>query len=400
MNFKPDTKDDNFRDQLRQFFKECLPRDLARRGKRHYTPTREDMCSWQGILNAHGFGAPHWSPENGGAGWTGRQRVIFDQELAAAHAPAVNVQGLTLFGPVLNEFGTAEQKNRFREPLLSGKVVWCQGFSEPGSGSDLASLRTSAVRKGDSWIINGQKIWTSQANLADWVFLLARTSTCHKKQDGISFFLIDMKTPGISVRPIISIDGQHHLNETFYDNVVVPAENMIGAEGHGWTIAKFLLNNERIFGSADMPALYRSLARAREIGKLEQKDGKPLIADTDFAVRLARLDFEVAVLEMKLIETVSRSELSERDLGVVGSALKVRATEVYMALTELAVEALGDAGPVAFPDPECFPSTQAPPAPEYAEGVAAAYFYSRAASIYGGTNEIMRNIIAKAKFGF
>lgn len=400
MEFSPDPTEQIFREELRSFLSANLPPDLAARGRRHYTPTREEMRRWQSILFEHGYGQPHWAVEHGGKGWSGRQRMIFDQELARAHAPVTNVQGFALFGPVLNAFGTAEQQARFREPLLSGKVVWCQGFSEPGSGSDLASLRTSAVRQGENWVINGQKIWTSQASLADWVFLLARTSTEGKKQEGISFFLIDMKSPGVSVRPIISIDGQHHLNETFYDDVVVPAENLIGAPGQGWSIAKFLLNNERLFGSADMPALYMSLDRVRGIAARRVSNGKPLIEDQEFASRLARLNFEVAAIEMKMIETIARGQMSERDLSIVGSSIKVRATEVYMKLTQLAVEALGDFGALSFPDPDGAAALDPAPAPEYAEGIAVAYFYSRAAAIYGGTNEIQRNIIAKAKFGF
>ena len=400
MDFRPDPYEASFREGIRAFLAAHLPADLAERGRRHYTPTRDEMLRWQAILHAHGFAAPHWSVEYGGRGWSGRQRMVFEQELARAHAPVTNVQGMTLFGPVLNAFGTPAQKERFREPLLYGEVIWCQGFSEPGSGSDLASLRTRAVRSGDDWIVNGQKIWTSQATLSDWVFLLARTSDGPKKQSGISFFLIDMKSPGITVRPIISIDGQHHLNETFYDNVSVPAANLIGEEGQGWAIAKFLLNNDRLFGSADMPALYHSLERARLIARTERRGGDPLIADLAFAQRLARLEIEVDALEMKLLEASSRDTIPERELSILGSAMKVRATEVYMALTELAVEALGDHGAVLFPDPDGVQGNLGAPAPVHAEGVAVAYFYSRAAAIYGGTNEIQRNIIAKARFGF
>ncbi|MEP7349403.1 MAG: acyl-CoA dehydrogenase family protein [Sphingorhabdus sp.] len=400
MEFAADPEEDAFREEIRAFLKDHLPADLEARGRRHYTATREEMLRWQSILHAHGYGQPHWAVEHGGKGWTGRQRMIFDQELANAHAPVTNVQGFALFGPVLNAFGTPEQQAQFREPLLSGTVVWCQGFSEPGSGSDLASLRTSAVRQGDNWVINGQKIWTSQASLADWIFLLARTSSEGKKQEGISFILVDMKSPGVSVRPIISIDGQHHLNETFFDDVVVPADNMIGEPGQGWSIAKFLLNNERLFGSADMPALYMSLERVMDIAGRQKANGQRLLDDAEFAARVARLYFEIAVIEMKMIETIARGAMSERDLSIVGSSIKVRATEVYMKLTQLAVEALGDFGAVAFPDPEGTAPAQPAPGPQHAEGIAVAYFYSRAAAIYGGTNEIQRNIIAKAKFGF
>lgn len=400
MDFKPDPGDELFRQEVRSFLRSYLPPDYAEFGRRRYTLPREVMLGWQSILHIHGYGQPHWRVEDGGKGWSGRQRMIFDQELAAAYAPGTNVQGMALFGPVLNEFGTPEQKERFREPLLSGQTFWCQGFSEPGSGSDLASLRTSAVRDGDRWVINGQKIWTTQANMADWVFLLARTSNDGRKQEGISFFLIDMKTPGISVRPILTIDGEHHLNETFYDDVAVPLDNLIGGEGQGWAIAKFLLNNERLFGSADMPALYVSLARVLQLAKQDRDGSPPLIEGGVFAGRLAQLEFEIVALEMKLMETVARGKISDRDLSIVGSSIKVRATETYMALTELAVEALGDTGPLAIPDPSIGGDGAKASVAAEAEGIATAYFYSRAAAIYGGTNEIQRNIISKAKFGF
>lgn len=399
MHFKQAESEKEFRKSIRETLKDILPEDISRRAKRHYTPSRSDLMRWQGILHAQGLGAPHWSVDNGGAGWSGRQRIIFDQELAEAHAPEINVQGLALFGPVLNEFGTKEQKERFREPLLSGKVIWCQGFSEPGAGSDLASLRTRAVRDGENWVITGQKIWTSHAHIADWVFLLARTRPDGKKQDGISFFVIDMKTPGIEVRPILSIDGQHHLNETFYDNVIVPSSNMIGEEGQGWAIAKFLLNNERLFGAADMPNLYKALSRAREIGMAETRNGKPLLLEPSYACRYAKLQFEVDVIEMKLVATTSRNSLSERELSVIGSSLKVKATDVYMAIAEFSMELLGCAGVAHIQDPEADGVSRNQSMPDYAAGVNVVYFHSRAASIYGGTNEIQRNIIVKARFG-
>lgn len=399
MDFDPDPGEVTFRQEVRSFLEANLPPDMARRGRRAYTHRRDDMLRWQEILAKGGYGVPEWSAAAGGRGWTGRQRMIFDQELARADAPAVNVQGLTLVAPVLREFGTPEQKKRFLEPLIAGKTIWCQGFSEPGAGSDLAALRTAATRVESGWKLSGQKIWTSQAHMADWCFILARTSIEARKQQGISFFLMDMKQPGIDVRPIISIDDQHHLNEVFLNEAFVPDGQLVGEEGQGWAIAKFLLNNERLFGSADMPSMYRSLARVRRIAESRSHRGRPLIENPAFRRKLARLEIQVQVIEFKLMATAAKEDISERELSIVGSAIKIRATETYMALMTLAVEALGDDGAVLFPDPEGEEAWPEPPAPAYAEGTLAEYFFSRAASIYGGTNEIQRNIIAKSRFG-
>lgn len=400
MEFSTDPQDQQFRERIRSLLKEQLTPELARAGRRRYAPKREHLRAWQAQLYAAGLGAGYWSEEDGGAGWNGRQRLIFDEELAALHAPLINVQGITLFGPVLNRYGTEAQKERFRADLLQGEAIWCQGFSEPGAGSDLASLRTTATPCEGGWLINGQKIWTSQANIADWIFLLARTNTNVKKQAGLSFFVADMQSPGIEVRPIISIDGQHHLNEVFIENLFVPTENLIGEQGQGWEIAKFLLNDERIFGSADLPALLGLLDHIREIAAHEHDSAARLIDDEAFWTRYCRLEFEVEMIRMKIANVVSGPDLEDAELAITGSSIKIQATETYMALAELAAWALGDNGPLFVPDPEGNTAQLSAPVPSYAEGITTKYLYSRAASIYGGANEIQRDIIAKARFGW
>jgi len=398
VDFRPDPGDEQFRADVRALLERHLTEELMLAGKRRYAPKQAQLRAWQSALFEAGIGAGHWATGDGGAGWSGRQRLIFDEEAARLHAPYINVQGITLFGPVLNRYGTEAQKERFRAQVLDGRAIWCQGFSEPNAGSDLASLRTSAVRENGGWRINGQKIWTSQADIADWIFLLARTDPSVKKQSGLSFFVADMRSPGITVRPIISIDGQHHLNEVFFENLIVPEDNLIGAPGQGWEVAKFLLNDERIFGSADLPALLGLVDRIAEIAAVERRDGRPLYEDGEFRVRFSRLEFEVEMIRMKILEIVSGAALGGARLAVVGSAIKIQATETYMALAELATWALGDMGPVFVPDPER--SSEGPSVPAHVEGVTTKYLYSRAASIYGGTNEVQRDIIAKAPFGW
>lgn len=400
MDFLEDPRDEAFRERIRSLLAAGITPELALAGKRRYAPKREHLQEWQRRLNDAGLAAGHWPVESGGAGWNGKQRLIFDEECAASNAPLINVQGVTLFGPVLNKFGTEEQKRRFRKEILRGDAIWCQGFSEPNAGSDLASLRTSAAPVEGGWVINGQKIWTSQGDIADWIFLLARTEQDVKKQRGLSFFVADMRSPGIEVRPIFSIDGQHHLNEVFFENLFIPTENLIGQPGQGWDIAKFLLNDERIFGSADLPVLLGLLDHLRDIAANEERDGRRLIHDSHFQEQFSRLEFEVELIRMKVLHVVSQPPLQGAELAIVGSAIKVQATETYMALAELATWSLGDQAAVYFPDPERASHSILPPGPEHAEGITTKYLYSRAAAIYGGANEVQRDIIAKARFGW
>lgn len=397
MHFETDHRLKGFRHEVRAFLHESLPPDLARRGARGYMSSRADTLRWQRILYDKGWGAPQWPAADGGTGWSAMQQVVFEEECAFAGAPVRNIQAISTLGPIINAFGTPEQKSRFIPPILRGEVFWCQGFSEPEAGSDLASLKTRADRDGDTYVVNGQKIWTSLAHWADWVFLLVRTGTAARKQAGLSLLLVDMKTPGITIRPIISIDGCHHLNQTFYDGVAVPVANRIGPEDGAWDVTKHLLGNERVFGSADLPMLKRYLFLIKRTAQLcVNVRGTTLVDDELFMARLAELEMEVLAIEMFIFRLIGTGEKSSGRGWVNGSVLKIRAAEVHQKLGELLLETLGDHAAVFRPDPEgeYVPETE-PPGPAYGAGWAADFFYRRAKSIAGGTSEIQRNIIAK-----
>jgi acyl-CoA dehydrogenase len=397
MDFQPDAGLDAFRQQVRAFLREHLPRDLTGKPVGSVRSTRLDLVRWQKILNQQGWGAPYWAQTDGGTGWPVLQRLVFDEECIAAGAPTQDGFAQKLLGPVLNEFASPEQKAEHIPPILSGERLWCQGFSEPGSGSDLASLRTRAERDGDHYVVNGQKIWTSYAHESDWIFLLARTDTEVKKQAGISFLLVDMKSPGITVRPIRSIDDCHHLNETFFDNVRVPVANRVGAEGAGWTITKFLLNNEHA-SAADLPILRRYLMQLRKLAVTQRAGRDPLIAQQAFALRLARLETDVTVIAA-MVERVAAMEQDHSPAAhAMGSILKLRGTELQQRMSELMVEALGDYGAVAYPEPHDACEGEPFPHQDAARGIANEMFFRRASTIYGGTSEVQRGIIAKMLF--
>jgi acyl-CoA dehydrogenase len=322
---------------------------------------------------------------------------VFDDECSAAGTPTLDGFVHKMLGPVLNSFATPEQKAEHLPAVFNGERLWCQGFSEPGAGSDLASLRTRAERDGDHYVVNGQKIWTSYAHDADWIFLLVRTNTDVKKQAGISFLLVDMCTPGITVRPIRSIDDAHHLNETFFDNVRVPVANLIGGEGQGWSITKFLLNNEHAT-VADLPELKRYMRELRLIGCTLQVDDQPLFEQPGFALKLARLDAELQAIEM-LVQRVARLEQQHNPAShTLGSILKIRATELQQRMTEAQIEALGDYGAIAYPHPHEADPQQPFPQQALARGISHDMFLRRASTIYGGTSEVQRGIIAKMLF--
>ncbi len=397
MDFQPDAGLDAFREQAREFVREHLPRDLAGKPVGSVRSMRADLVRWQKILNQHGWGAPYWAREHGGTGWTVLQRLAFDEACVAAGAPTQDGFAQKLLGPVLNEFASAQQKAEHVPLILNGERLWCQGFSEPGSGSDLASLNTRAERDGDHYVVNGQKIWTSYAHESDWIFLLVRTNTDVKKQAGISFLLVDMKTPGITVRPIRSIDDCHHLNETFFDNVRVPVANRVGEEGDGWKITKFLLNNEHA-SAADLPMLRRYLLQLRTLASTQRVHASPLIAQPAFALRLARLEAEVSAVAM-MVERVAAMEQDHSPAAhAMGSMLKVRGTELQQRLSELLVEALGEYGAVAYPEPHDACLDAPLPSQDVGRGIANEMFFRRASTIYGGTSEVQRGIIAKMLF--
>ncbi|WP_175944983.1 acyl-CoA dehydrogenase family protein [Caballeronia sp. BCC1704] len=397
MDFQPDPGLDAFRKEVRAFLRESLPAVLAGKPVGSVRSMRADLVRWQRILNERGWGAPYWPKQHDGTGWSVMQRLVFDEECVAAGAPTQDGFAHKLFGPVLNEFGSPEQKAQHRPLILSGERLWCQGFSEPGSGSDLASLSTRAERDGDHYIVNGQKIWTSYAHESDWIFLLVRTTADAKKQAGISFLLVDMATPGITVRPIRSIDDCHHLNETFFDNVRVPVANRIGEEGDGWKITKFLLNNEHAT-AADLPILRRFLAQIRTLARSEHSGGRLLIEEPEFAQKLARFEAEVNAIATMVTRVAAMEEDHSPAAHAMGSILKVRGTELQQRLSEFIVEALGDYGAVAYPEPHD-PATGDPlPHQQIARGMANEMFFRRASTIYGGTSEVQRGIIAKMLF--
>lgn len=384
-----------FRDEVRDFIRDNLPADIRSKVRRQVHLERPEIDAWQKILFRRGWGAPGWPVEHGGTGWSVVQRHIFEEETAALDCPPQSPFGLSMVGPVIYTFGDETQKRHYPPRIVSAEDWWCQGYSEPGSGSDLASLRTKAVAEGEDYIVNGHKIWTTQAQFADWMFCLVRTDFEVKQQEGISFLLIDMKTPGIDVKPIITIDEGHSVNEVFLDNVRVPRRNLIGREGKGWTYAKFLLGNERT-GIAQVGGSKRRLQRLKEIARAEHVDGRPLIGEPSFRERLAQVEIELMALEYTNLRFLADAA-SGRPLGPETSILKIRGSEIGQRISELAVEALGH---YAIPyEMAREGANEPPPGPEHGEGLVGTYLYGRAYTIYGGSNEIQRNIIAKMVLG-
>ena len=403
MDFTTDMSEQAFREEIRSFLNENLPADMAARGRSGYLANKQDALAWQKVLARRGWSVPHWPEEYGGPGWTSRQRYIFDEECYLAGAPVTNIAGVGLVGPVIYTYGNDAQKRRFLPDIRQGNTYWIQGFSEPGAGSDLASLRTTAIRDGGHYILNGQKIWTSHGAYGDWNFVLARTDPdAPKKQTGISFLLVDVKSPGLTVRPIRSLEGSHHLAEVFYDDVRVPAENLVGEENKGWEYTKLLLFNERAFYGAEAPSLKRYLSKIKQYAQLERDGETPLLADPVFAARLAELELEVAAVDITVARVIEHGLCDRNGGAAIGSILKVRGTELAQKLTDMLVETVGDYGAYYYPDTNELPGlrNQAHPGPGYARGLMAELVYRRASSIYGGTNEIQRNIIARTLFGF
>jgi acyl-CoA dehydrogenase len=402
MDFISEPINEQFRAQVRDFLAAHLPADLAWRGQQGYLPDRGDSLRWTRILHETcGWSVPFWPREYGGTGWTAEQRYIFEEECYLAGAPLQNQAGVTLVGPVIFRFGNEEQKRRFLPPIQRGEVFWVQGFSEPGAGSDLASLRTAAVRNGDHYVVTGQKIWTSWGIYGDWNFVLVRTDATVKPQKGISFLLVDMKSPGVTVKPIHTLDGGHHLAEVFYDGVRVPAENLVGEENKGWSYTKALLFDERAILGAEAPALKRYLSKIRRYAGQTRDGDRPVLDDPTFAIRLAQYELEVLAIDMT-VKRVLHQEISDQGEGMaLGSILKVRGSELHQRLTEMLMEVLGEYGAVFYPDPNEDHSLRGRSlaGPEFAPGLAAELFYRRACTIYCGTAEIQRNIIAKALFG-
>lgn len=393
-------EDLKFRDEVRAWIAENFDAKLKAmqaQSKNGYLD-KASMVAWQKKLYERGWIAPDWPVEHGGPGFTPTQRYIFNMEMAAAGTPQTSPMGLKMVAPVIMAFGTDEQKRTFLPPILRSDIWWCQGYSEPGSGSDLASLQMKAVRDGDHYVLNGSKIWTTHAQWADWMFCLVRTAQEKNRQDGISFVLVDMTTPGIAVQALPTLDGpvegQQEVNQVFFDNVRVPVANRIGEEGKGWTYAKYLLEFER--GNAYAPGLKTALAKAR---RLAQYEG--VANDPDLARKFAEMEIRIAALdatELRIFSSLS----SGKSVGAASSMLKCAGSEAQQAISELALEAIGHyAQPfVADTWAEVQGRSNAPrPGPDYAAPVAPAYFNYRKTSIYAGSNEVQRNIMAKMVLG-
>ncbi len=403
MDFSFSEEDRQFQHEARAWLDEAWPAEARRRRTKSAMMriSRQDQMRWQQQLAKKGWAAPNWPVEHGGAGFTPSQNYIFDLEMARAGAPTVLPFGITMVAPVIMKFGTPEQKERFLPDILHSRVWWCQGYSEPGAGSDLASLRMKAENKGGHYLVNGVKAWTTLAQHADWIFCLVRTSVEQRRQIGISFLLIDMKTPGVTVKPIITLDqppdGLQEINTVYFEDVEVPKANLIGEEGKGWTCAKYLLEFER--GNAYSPALKESLASLKALAAAEPNgDGGALAADEDFTARLR--DLEVQVLAMEAVELRILGALAAgQNVGPESSMLKTRGTELQQAVTELTLELYGNhVFPLDNSTPFAGDNFQ-PAGPVHANGVSQSYFNTRKASIYAGSNEIQRNIMAKLVLG-
>ena len=386
-----------FRAEVRAFIAEALPADIRRKMEGGLHLGREDHVRWQKVLYEKGWIAPAWPVEHGGTGWSPTRRYIFEEELSRGGAPGIIPFGLGMVGPVIQAFGSDEQKARFLPRILSSDDWWCQGYSEPGSGSDLASLRTRAVEDGEDYVVNGHKIWTTMAHWADWMFCLVRTDLDVKPQAGISFLLIDMRSAGIDVRPIVTMDLGHTVNEVFLEDVRVPKANLVGQEGQGWTYAKFLLGHERT-GIAEVGRSKQQLAQLKAIAGAELSGGAPLIAGRRFRDKVAEVEIELLALEYTQLRGLAEEEAG-RAPGPESSILKIKGSEVRQAISELAVEALGNYAAPYEPEALVEGWNEEPVGPDYAAGAMPAYLHDRAASIYGGTNEIQKNIIAKMVLG-
>ena len=392
-----------FQKEVRDWIAANMPPEVAEESRRSRTShvSKERLLQWQKKLAERGWLCPNWPKEYGGPGWTSTQKFIFEMEMARADSPYLSSFSIKMVAPVLMKYGSETQKKRFLPKIAAAEELWCQGYSEPGSGSDLASLRTKAERQGDHYLVNGQKIWTTNAHFADWIFCLVRTSNEGKRQEGISFLLIDMKSPGIRVDPIYLVDGtrtpmRHEVNQVFFTDVKVPVENRVGEENKGWTYAKYLLEFER-GGQAHGPRLRKAFRHLQTLAKSQMDEGEPLSADPQWREKMAALEMELDAVEMN--ELMFYSSLKTGDApGNMASIVKMRGTEVGQKITELAVEAVGWYG-VPFTELRNYDSNVVPVGGEYVDDVAPRYFNNRKTTIYGGSSEVQRNVLAKAMLG-
>ena len=399
MELKLSAEEQAFQMGIRNWFEEKLPEDHPYRGGSIINMTREEMADWQSILNSNGWGAIGWPEEHGGTGWSDPQKAIFQSEAARVNAPGQSPFGVTMVGPVICAFGTDEQKAEHLPHILEGSRFWCQGYSEPGSGSDLASLRTAAVRDGDDYVVNGQKIWTTQAHIADWIFCLVRTSTEGKPQQGISFLLIDMKTPGIEVKPIYSIDGDHHLNEVYFTDVRVPVKNLVGEENEGWTYAKYLLGHERA-GIAGTDIIVNGLANLKTVhAYLSETAGESYQSDA-FERRHTELSVRYEALQM-LENRALFAEQGSGDSLILPLPMKTLGTELQQDMGDLAYDMLAADSTVMF-SAETFQPKVGDNEPNYrakAPHLTHSMLFNRASTIFGGTTEVQKGIMSKFVLG-
>ena len=381
-----------FRDEVRSWLDANLPDDLRDKVTGYKGLTKDDIQRWHKILAAKGWSVPHWPQEWGGTGWNITQRYLYEEQFGLAGAPLLPSFGPSMCASVLLRFGSQQQKDRFLPRIREGDDFWVQGYSEPGAGSDLAALKTRAMRDGDVYRVTGQKIWTTLGQYGDWIFCLVRTDpTAEKRQEGISFLLIDMKSPGITVRPLILMDGGHEVNEVFFDDVAVPVDNLVHEENKGWTVAKYLLGHERM-GSGNVGGSRRELVTLKALATSEQKNGKPLMADPRFRDKLSRVEIELDALELTSMRFLDKMRRTGQPPGADVSMLKIRGSEVQQLITELMMQAVG---PMAQP----FKAVDNGAIDHFTSRLAPRYFNYRKASIYAGSNEIQRNIIAKMTLG-
>ncbi len=387
-----------FRDEMRHFFRNEFPETIRRKASEGRHLSREEMVTAQRFLNARDLAVPHWPKEWGGRDWSPIQTYFYQDEMQQANVPSPLPFNVSMVGPVIATFGNERQKKELLPKIANLDIWFCQGFSEPGSGSDLASLRTSARRDGDHYLVTGQKTWTTLAQYADWIFCLVRTDPAAKPQEGISFVLIDMTSPGITVRPIQTIDGGHEVNEVFFDDVKVPLENLVGQENKGWDYAKFLLGNERT-GIARVGTSKERIRRIKALAALERIGDQRVIDNPRFREKLAAVEVELKALELTQLRVVANERRAQHGKpDPASSILKIKGSEIQQATTELLMDVVG---PYAMPyQPQFEAGWNEPPiGPDYAAPAAPTYFNWRKISIYGGSNEIQRNIIAKAILG-
>jgi pimeloyl-CoA dehydrogenase large subunit len=390
-------EEQTFREEVRQFLRDNVPPEMRRKLIEGRPLSRDEMVEGVRILNK--MGIPYWPKEYGGAGWTLMQRYIFEEEVRAYPARIVLNFGMSLVGPVIYTFGNEAQKKYYLPRILNLEDWWCQGFSEPGAGSDLASLRTRAVRNGDHYVVNGQKIWTTSAQYANWIFCLVRTNPDVKKQQGISFLLIDMKTPGVTVRPIQLINGGHEVNEVFFSDVRVPIENLVGEENKGWEYAKFLLSNER-FSDSSVGNSKERIRRIKELAARSFAGGERLLDQAAFREKLTAVEVQLKALEITQLRVIANaSKQLKGTQDPTSSILKLRGSEIEQATAELLMDVVGPYALPYFSEEQLERGNEQPIGPDWAATIGPAYFYSRAASIYSGSSEIQKNIIAKAILG-